>query len=140
MQQQRGFWRGAVVFAALAGPAPLAGQVILTSDAGAFNNYTWRGVTLTNKLVVQPDAYLTVPGGGGSARGSLVRRWAGGVGVGIGVRIGAHGEPRAWMQVKGALAPGCHKVGRGKSAVNRNVQNVHYTHDYLLINWYKLHL
>jgi hypothetical protein len=56
-----------VVFAALAGPAPLAGQVILTSDAGAFNNYTWRGVTLTNKLVVQPDAYLTVPGGGGSA-------------------------------------------------------------------------
>ena len=67
MQQQRGFWRGAVVFAALAGPAPLAGQVILTSDAGAFNNYTWRGVTLTNKLVVQPDAYLTVPGGGGSA-------------------------------------------------------------------------
>jgi Bacterial protein of unknown function (Gcw_chp) len=67
MQQQREIWRGVVVFAALAGPAPLAGQVVLTSDAGAFNNYTWRGVTLTNKLVVQPDAYLTVPGGGGTA-------------------------------------------------------------------------
>src|SRR4051794_31444316 len=52
VMQQREIWRGVVVFAALAGPVPLAGQVVLTSDAGAFNNYTWRGVTLTNKLVV----------------------------------------------------------------------------------------
>jgi hypothetical protein len=67
MQQPGEIWRGVVLLAALAGPAPLAGQVVLTSDAGAFNNYTWRGVTLTNKLVVQPDAYLTVPAGGGAA-------------------------------------------------------------------------
>jgi hypothetical protein len=67
MQQPREIWKGIVVLAALAGPAPLAGQVVITSDAGAFNNYTWRGVTLTNQLVVQPDAYLTVPGGGGAA-------------------------------------------------------------------------
>jgi hypothetical protein len=67
MRQQRAIWSSVVGCAALAGPAPLAGQVVITSDAGAFNNYTWRGVTMTNKLVVQPDAYLTVPGGGGSA-------------------------------------------------------------------------
>ena len=67
MQQQRAIWRAIVGCAALAGPAPLAGQVVITTDAGAFNNYTWRGVTMTNKLVVQPDAYLTIPGGGGSA-------------------------------------------------------------------------
>jgi hypothetical protein len=67
MQQRKQIWRGVVALAVLAGPAPLAGQVVLTSDAGAFNNYTWRGVTMTNQLVVQPDAYLTVPGGGGAA-------------------------------------------------------------------------
>ena len=85
MQQPREIWRGAVVMAALAGPAPLAGQVVLTSDAGAFNNYTWRGVTLTNKLVVQPDAYLTVPGGGGERRRG---RSAGGGGLGRGTGPG----------------------------------------------------
>ena len=67
MQQPGEIWRGVVLVAALAGPAPLAGQVVVTSDAGVFNNYTWRGVTLTNKLVVQPDAYLTVPAGRGAA-------------------------------------------------------------------------
>jgi Bacterial protein of unknown function (Gcw_chp) len=67
MPQTREIWRGVLLLAVLATPAPLAGQVVLTSDAGAFNNYTWRGVTMTNKLVVQPDAYLSVPGGGGSA-------------------------------------------------------------------------
>jgi hypothetical protein len=67
MKQQREIWGGIVVLAALASPAPVAGQVVLTSDAGAFNNYTWRGITLTNKLVVQPDAYLTVSAGGGAA-------------------------------------------------------------------------
>jgi hypothetical protein len=67
MLQTGEFWKGVLVLAALAAPVPLAGQVVLTSDAGAFNNYTWRGVTMTNKLVVQPDAYLSVPAGGGSA-------------------------------------------------------------------------
>ena len=67
MQQRREIGRGIVLFAALAVPVPLAGQVVITTDAGAFNNYTWRGVTMTNKLVVQPDAYLTIPGGGGTA-------------------------------------------------------------------------
>jgi hypothetical protein len=52
---------------ALAVPAAAPAQVVLTSDAGAFNAYVWRGVTLTNHVVLQPDAYLSVPAGGGSA-------------------------------------------------------------------------
>jgi hypothetical protein len=53
--------------AALAVPAAARGQVVLTTDAGAFNAYVWRGVTLTNQVVLQPDAYLSIPAGGGSA-------------------------------------------------------------------------
>jgi hypothetical protein len=55
-----------LAFAALLAPGAVSGQVVLTGDAGAFNAYVWRGVTLTNQVVLQPDAYLTVPAGGGS--------------------------------------------------------------------------
>jgi hypothetical protein len=55
------------VLGALWAPATARGQVVLATDAGAFNAYVWRGVTLTNQVVLQPDAYLTVPAGGGSA-------------------------------------------------------------------------
>lgn len=58
---------GMLVLAALSAPAAAGGQVVLTSDAGGFNAYVWRGVTLTNQVVLQPDAYLTIPAGGGSA-------------------------------------------------------------------------
>ncbi|HEV8455500.1 MAG TPA: TorF family putative porin [Gemmatimonadales bacterium] len=47
--------------------APAAAQVSVTADAGFFNAYVWRGVSLTNQFVAQPDLYLTVPAGGGSA-------------------------------------------------------------------------
>src|SRR6185312_11475121 len=67
---------------------------------------------------------------GGSARGSLVRRLAGGVGVGIGVRIGAHGEPRAWIRVTGGAGPGCNKVGSGNPTVKRNVQDLQKIYHY----------
>jgi hypothetical protein len=56
-----------LALAALVGPAPAAGQVALTTDAGAYNAYVWRGVTLTNQFVLQPDGYLTIPAAGGSA-------------------------------------------------------------------------
>jgi hypothetical protein len=58
--------RAVVLLAALSGPGAASGQVTLTGDAGAFNAYVWRAVTLTNKFVLQPDLYLTVPAGGGS--------------------------------------------------------------------------
>ena len=63
-----GRWIGAVaLLGALSAPPTLSSQVVLTTDAGAFNAYMWRGVTLTNQVVLQPDAYLTIPAGGGSA-------------------------------------------------------------------------
>lgn len=52
--------------AAMLTPARGSAQVVLTGDAGGFNAYVWRGVTLTNQFVVQPDLYLTIPAGGGS--------------------------------------------------------------------------
>ena len=61
------FRSGGLVIAALLSPAVASGQVTLTSDAGGFNAYVWRGFTMTNQFVLQPDLYLTIPGGGGSA-------------------------------------------------------------------------
>lgn len=58
--------RSVVLLAALSGPGAARGQVTLTGDAGAFNAYVWRGVTLTNQFVIQPDLYLAVPAGRGS--------------------------------------------------------------------------
>jgi len=63
---RRMLWRGSTLIATLLVPAGATAQVTLTSDAGVFNAYAWRGVTLTNQFVLQPDLYLTIPGGGGS--------------------------------------------------------------------------
>ena len=57
---------GMLALAALSAPGAVSGQVVLTGDAAAFNASVWRGVTLTNQVVLQPDAYLTIPAGGGS--------------------------------------------------------------------------
>ncbi|HEX7335799.1 MAG TPA: hypothetical protein VF252_01225, partial [Gemmatimonadales bacterium] len=58
--------RAVFALAGLLLPATAGGQVTVTGDAGAFNAYVWRGVTLTNQFVLQPDLYLTIPAGGGS--------------------------------------------------------------------------
>jgi hypothetical protein len=63
----KALWRGSAAIAALFVPVAASAQATLTSDAGVFNAYAWRGVTLTNQVVLQPDLYLTIPGGGGSA-------------------------------------------------------------------------
>jgi len=55
----------ATVLLLAAGPA--AAQAALTADAGLYNAYIWRGVSLTNQFVAQPDLYLTLPAGGGAA-------------------------------------------------------------------------
>jgi hypothetical protein len=57
----------AFVWGGLSLPSAVAAQFVFTADAGAYNAYVWRGVTLTNQMVLQPDAYLTIPAGGGSA-------------------------------------------------------------------------
>ena len=45
-------------------PAPVAAQATIGADAGLFSSYVWRGVTLTNKPVLQPDVYVSFPVGG----------------------------------------------------------------------------
>lgn len=47
--------------AALAVASPAAAQVTVGWDAALFSSYVWRGITYTNKPVLQPDAYVTIP-------------------------------------------------------------------------------
>jgi hypothetical protein len=48
-----------VALAAVAEPA--AAQATIGWDASLFSSYVWRGVTYTNKPVLQPDLYVTIP-------------------------------------------------------------------------------
>jgi hypothetical protein len=41
--------------------APAAAQVSATADASLFSAYVWRGVTYTNRFVLQPDLSVTFP-------------------------------------------------------------------------------
>jgi hypothetical protein len=52
-----------VVASAIASATPAAAQVTVGADLGLFSDYVWRGITYTNKFVLQPDAYLTFPTG-----------------------------------------------------------------------------
>jgi uncharacterized protein (TIGR02001 family) len=51
-----------VVASTIATAAPAAAQTV-GADLGVFSSYVWRGLTLTNKPVAQPDLYLTFPAG-----------------------------------------------------------------------------
>jgi hypothetical protein len=43
------------------GARPATAQVTLGADAALFSSYVWRGLSLTNKFVIQPDAYVSFP-------------------------------------------------------------------------------
>jgi hypothetical protein len=45
---------------------PLSAQTEVGVDLGVFSSYVWRGLTRTNKPVLQPAAYLSVPVGNAS--------------------------------------------------------------------------
>lgn len=47
-------------------PEPARAQTSLSADLGLFSSYVWRGVSLTNKPVAQPDVYLSIPAGNAS--------------------------------------------------------------------------
>ena len=47
--------------AALVVASPAAAQATIGLDAAVFSSYVWRGITYTNKPVLQPDAYVTIP-------------------------------------------------------------------------------
>jgi hypothetical protein len=50
-----------VIVGALLGTVPAQAQTTVGADLGLFSSYVWRGITYTNKPVLQPDIYLTVP-------------------------------------------------------------------------------
>ena len=52
-----------VVAGLVATAVPAAAQVTVGADLGLFSDYVWRGITYTNKFVLQPDVYLTFPAG-----------------------------------------------------------------------------
>ena len=55
---------GAVVLLGLVLQASeTAAQAMVGADIGLFSSYVWRGVSLTNRPVAQPNVYLTVPAG-----------------------------------------------------------------------------
>ena len=41
-------------------------QTTIGADLGLFSSYVWRGLSLTNKPVAQPDVYVTIPMGNAS--------------------------------------------------------------------------
>jgi hypothetical protein len=51
-----------VVIGSIAGAGPIKAQTVGV-DVALFSDYVWRGITFTNKFVIQPDVYLTFPTG-----------------------------------------------------------------------------
>jgi hypothetical protein len=51
-----------VVVGVVATAVPAAAQTV-GADLGLFSSYVWRGLSLTNKPVAQPDLYVTFPAG-----------------------------------------------------------------------------
>lgn len=55
-------WMYALGVLALLGTArPLAAQTTIGLDAGLYSKYVWRGLTFTNKPVIQPDIWVSFP-------------------------------------------------------------------------------
>jgi len=52
-----------VVVGTIADAASAQAQATVGADLGLFSSYVWRGLSLTNKPVAQPDLYVTFPAG-----------------------------------------------------------------------------
>ena len=61
---KRVLWFGAAL--TVAGAVPLAAQATIGVDVAAFSSYVWRGITYTNKPVLQPDLWVSFPLGSAS--------------------------------------------------------------------------
>jgi len=59
-------WLGAALLALTAAYPTRAAmaQATVGADLGLFSSYVWRGISVTNRPVGQPNAYVTVPAGG----------------------------------------------------------------------------
>ena len=82
-----------LVASALVTAAPAAAQTV-GADLGLFSSYVWRGVTLTNKPVAQPDLYVTFPAGHASI---TLGGWAN-------VDLGKYDDPGDDISESGALS------------------------------------
>lgn len=54
---------GILIGLLLTGSAPLAGQTVAGADASLMSRNVWRGLTYTNRPVLQPDLFLAIPRG-----------------------------------------------------------------------------
>jgi hypothetical protein len=52
---------------ALVTARPAAAQVSVGADLGVYSAYVWRGLSLTNRPVLQPDLWLSLPVGGNAS-------------------------------------------------------------------------
>jgi len=82
-----------VVASALATAAPAAAQTV-GADLGLYSSYVWRGLSLTNKPVAQPDLYVTFPAGKASL---TVAGWAN-------IDLGKYDDPNNDISESGGLS------------------------------------
>jgi hypothetical protein len=65
--QRANVLRAALVAAGAAvGVGPIQAQTTVGADLYLYSSYVWRGLSLTNKPVLQPDLYVTIPAGNAS--------------------------------------------------------------------------
>jgi Bacterial protein of unknown function (Gcw_chp) len=64
---------GVLAVASVASTRSVQAQATVGADLGLFSGYVWRGVSLTNRPVGQPNVYLAIPAGAGSV---MVGGWA----------------------------------------------------------------
>ena len=83
----------ALVVASALATAPVAAQTV-GADLGLYSSYVWRGLSLTNKPVAQPDVYVTFPAGKASL---TVAGWAN-------IDLGKYDDPNNDISESGALS------------------------------------
>jgi hypothetical protein len=83
----------AFVACTVATTTPAAGQTV-GADLGLFSSYVWRGLSLTNKPVAQPDVYVTIPAGKASV---TLGGWAN-------IDLGKYDDPADDLSESGGLS------------------------------------
>src|SRR5262245_56193035 len=82
-----------VVASAVATTAPAAAQTV-GADVGLYSSYVWRGLSLTNKPVAQPDVYVTFPAGQASITAAV---WAN-------IDLGQYDDPNDDISESGGIS------------------------------------
>jgi hypothetical protein len=83
-----------VVVGMLVSTSTLEAQRTVGADMGLYSSYVWRGLSLTNRPVAQPDLYLTLPSGKASV---TLGAWAN-------VDLGRYDDTNGEISESGALS------------------------------------